>query len=119
MKASLALFSWPTPSFTHRWEKFAAIEPLIRTCGDSRLDVDFDVSASPQGAAGLLLACPYQLVISGAHLTEMEDFFLLKRIQTLERFVPVVITADASEKDAAFTRLELCLLTPANRLFYT
>jgi DNA-binding response OmpR family regulator len=82
-------------------KNFSAIEPLIRTCGDSRLDVHFDVSSSHQGAVALLLASRYQLVISGAHLTEMEDFFLLKRVQALESFVPVVVTADASEKESA------------------
>jgi DNA-binding NtrC family response regulator len=81
-------------------KNFSAIEPLIRTCGDRRLDVDFDVSASHQAAAGLLLASPYQLVISGTHLTERDDFFLLKRVQALEPFVPVVVTADASEKES-------------------
>ncbi|HKY70377.1 MAG TPA: response regulator [Nitrospira sp.] len=87
-------------------KNFSAIEPLIRTCGDGRLDVDFDVASSPRGAVGMLLASSYQLVISGAHLTEMEDFLLLKRTQALETFVPVVVTASASEKESARRVLE-------------
>ena len=82
-------------------KNFSAIEPLIRTFGDRRLNVDFDVCASPSSALGMLLASSYQLVISGAHLTEMEDFLLLKRVQALEPFVPLVVTADASEKESA------------------
>lgn len=80
---------------------FPTIEPLIRTCGDRRLNVDFDVCASSRSAAGMLLASSYQLVISGARLTEMEDFLLLKRIHALEPYLPVVVTAEASEKDSA------------------
>jgi DNA-binding NtrC family response regulator len=98
---SSTAFSSRPPRLLIVEKNFSAIEPLIRTFGDKRLDVDFDVSASHQGAAALLLASPYQLVISGAHLTEMDDFFLLKRVQALELFVPVVVTADASEKEAA------------------
>ena len=82
-------------------KNFSAIEPLIRTCGDNRLDVDFDVCSSPYSAVGMLLASPYQLIISGAHIAEMDDFLLLKRIQAQESFVPVVVTAGASEKEAA------------------
>ena len=82
-------------------KNFSAIEPLIRTCGDRRLDVDFDVCASPYSAVGMLLTSSFQLVISGAHIAEMDDFLLLKRIQDQEPFVPVVITASASEKEAA------------------
>ena len=81
-------------------KNFSAIEPLIRTCGDQRLDVDFDVCASPSSAVGMLLTKSYQLVISGAHLAEMEGFLLLNRIQGLESFVPLVVTADASEKES-------------------
>ena len=82
-------------------KNFSAIEPLIRTFGDKRLDVNFDVCSSHRGALGMLLANSYQLVISGAHLTEMEDFLLLKRTQSLETCVPLVVTADGSEKESA------------------
>ena len=82
-------------------KQFSEIEPLIRICGDRRLGVDFDVCASNRSAVGMLLAVPYQLVISGALLTEMEDFVLLDRIQTSQPFVPLVVTADASEKLSA------------------
>ena len=82
-------------------KNFSTIEPFIRTCGDRRLDVDFDVCASSSSALCMLLTNSYQLVISGAHLAEMEDFLLLKRIQSLDPSVPVVVTADASEKESA------------------
>src|SRR5262245_37742457 len=82
-------------------KNFSAIEPLIDICGDRRLNVDFDVCSSPESAAGMLLASPYQLIVSGAHLSEMEDFLLLKRAQALETFVPLVVTADATERESA------------------
>ena len=46
-------------------------------------------------------ASPYQLIISGVQLAEMDDFFLLKQAQKLQRFVPFVVTASASEKEVA------------------
>ena len=98
---SLTASSLPLPRLLIAEKQFSAIEPLIRTFGDQRLDVDFDVCSSHRGAVGMLLASRYQLVISGAHLTEMEDFSLLKRTQALDPFVPVVVTADASEKESA------------------
>jgi DNA-binding NtrC family response regulator len=48
-----------------------------------------------------LLASPYELIISGPCLAEMDDFLFLKRTQTLETSVPLVVTADASEKPSA------------------
>ena len=80
---------------------FSVVEPLINTFKDRRLDFDFDACTSSLGAAKKLLASPYQLIISGAHLAEMNDFLLLKRTQAQEPFVPVVVTASASEKEAA------------------
>ena len=80
---------------------FSVIEPLINTFSDRRLDFDFDACTSSLGAARKLLASPYQLLISGAHLAEMNDFLLLKRTQALETFVPVVVTASASTKESA------------------
>ena len=82
-------------------DHFPTFESLISTIADRRLDVDFDVCTSHRGAVRKLLAAPYQLIISGAHLAEMHDFLLLKRTQALERFVPLVVTAGASEKESA------------------
>ncbi|HKR80098.1 MAG TPA: hypothetical protein VJR69_10385, partial [Nitrospira sp.] len=39
--------------------------------------------------------------IAGASLAEVDDFFLLKRCQSLQQFVPFVMTADASEQAPA------------------
>jgi DNA-binding NtrC family response regulator len=63
----------------------------------------------------MLLASPYQLVISDAHLMEMDDFSLLKRIRALETSVPVVVTASTSEKESA----RLALLKGAFDLILT
>ena len=79
----------------------STVEPLLRTFGDGRLEVDFDLCTSQTSAARKLLETPYQLIIAEAHLAEMDDFFILKRIQSLEAFVPFVVTASASEKQAA------------------
>ena len=87
-------------------KNFSAIEPFIRVFADRRLDVHFDVSSSHQGAAGLLLASPYLLVISGAQLAVMDECFLLKRTQALESFVPFVVTASASQTKPACRVLE-------------
>jgi len=55
---------------------------------------------------GKLLASPYQLIISGVQLAEMHDFLLVKRAQALQRFVPFVVTASASEKEGACRALK-------------
>ena len=79
----------------------STVEPLLRTFGDSRLDVDFDLCTSQASATRKLSATPYQLIIAGAHLAEVDDFFLLKRSQSLPQFVPFVVTAGASEQAPA------------------
>src|SRR5215475_3728631 len=79
----------------------STFEPLIRTLRDERLDIDFDVCTSHWSAVWKLLASPYQLIISGVQLAERHDFLLLKRAQARHTFVPVVVTASASEKEGA------------------
>ena len=76
-------------------------EPLIRTFRDERLDIDFDVCTSHWNTVWKLYASPYQLIISGVQLAAMDDFFLLKRAQACQTFVPFVVTASASEKEGA------------------
>ena len=68
--------------------KAVAAEPLLNTFKDRRLGFDFDACTSSLGAAQKLVASPYQLIISGAHLAEMNDFLLLKRTQALETVAP-------------------------------
>lgn len=80
---------------------FSTVEPLLRTVSDSRLDVDFEVCTTHLHAIRKLSAFPYQLIISSAHLAEMDDFLLLKRTQALETAVPLVVTANASERESA------------------
>src|SRR5262245_18313272 len=80
---------------------FTVVEPLLHTFKDRRLDFDFDACTSSLTAVRKLLASPYQLIISGAHLAEMNDILLLKRTRALETFVPVVVTAGASERESA------------------
>jgi len=76
---------------------FSTFESLIDTFGKSRLDLNFDLCTSRDGAMRKLLDCPYQLIISDAHLAEMDDFSLLKRSQARET-VPFLITASPSNK---------------------
>ena len=64
------------------------------------------MSTSLRDAVRKLVGSPYQLIISGAHLAEMDDFFLVKRTQALEPFVPLVVTASAAEKASACRVLE-------------
>src|SRR6187549_1203539 len=85
---------------------FSTMESLIQTLGDRRFHLDFDVCTSHHSAVRKLLASPYQLIISGVHLAELDDFLLLKRIQALEVFVPLVITATTGDKASARRLLE-------------
>jgi len=85
---------------------FSTMESLIQTLGDRRFHLDFDVCPSHHSAVRKLLASPYQLIISGVHLAELDDFLLLKRIQALEVFVPLVITATTGDKASARRLLE-------------
>jgi DNA-binding NtrC family response regulator len=85
---------------------FSTVESLIQTFGDRRLDLDFDVCTSHRSAVRKLLASPYQVIISGVHLAELDDFLLLKRIQALEASVPLVITATTADKESARRVLE-------------
>ena len=73
---------------------------------DRRLDFDFDVCTSHRGAVRKLLASPYQVIVSGAHLAEIDDFLLLTRSQALEVIVPLVITVATEEKASARRVLE-------------
>jgi len=84
----------------------STFEPLIRTLRDERLDIDFDVCTSHLHAVWKVLASSYQLIISGVHLAEMDDFLLLKQAQKLQLFVPFVVTASASEKEVACRALK-------------
>src|SRR5262245_48066995 len=88
---------------------FSTFESLIDTFGKSRLDLNFDLCTSRDGAMRKLLDSPYQLIISDAHLAEMDDFSLLKRSQARETFVPFLITASPSntlDKESARRVLE-------------
>jgi DNA-binding NtrC family response regulator len=85
---------------------FSTVESLIQTFGDKRLDLEFDVCTSHRSAVRRLLASPYQVIISGVHLAELDDFLLLKRTQALEAFVPLVITATTGDKESARRVLE-------------
>jgi len=84
----------------------STVESLIQIFGDRRLDFDYEVCTSHRGAVRKLLASPYQLIISGVHLAEIDDFLLLNRTQALEAFVPVVISAATGEKESARRVLE-------------
>jgi DNA-binding NtrC family response regulator len=53
-----------------------------------------------------LVASTYQLIISSAHLAEIDNFLLLQRAQALAAGVPLVITAATGEKVSARRVLE-------------
>jgi DNA-binding NtrC family response regulator len=87
---------------------FYAIESLVQTFGDRRLDVDYDVCTTHNQAVLKLFRSPppYQLVISSVHLAEIDDFFLLKHNQNLQPFVPFVVTSGASDTKSSRRALE-------------
>src|SRR5262245_13534483 len=84
----------------------SAAQSFFEIFGDRRLDVNFDVCTSHRSAVRKLLASPYQVIISGAHLTEIDEFLLLQRAQALDAVVPLVITVGTDEKAAARRLLE-------------
>jgi DNA-binding NtrC family response regulator len=68
---------------------------------DSMLAIDFDVCTSRDEAIRRLLDCPYQVIISGVYLAELNDFLLIKQKHAHQRYTPLVVTANASETDSA------------------
>src|SRR5262245_15613964 len=107
---SANLFTGPSPSFSSRIliaeHDSLALEALAHTLGKSLPEVRFDMCASCDHAIEKLMASPYNLIISDVHLAEMDDFFLLKHNDALQQSVPVVITAAASDRQAARQALE-------------
>ena len=89
-------------------KNFSTTESLMRTIGDNRLDVDFDVCTSYDHVVLKLFHSPppYQLVISSARLAEVNDFFLLQHNRNLQPFVPFVITSGASDTKSSRRALE-------------
>jgi DNA-binding response OmpR family regulator len=68
------------------------------TFRDRRLDFDFHLCTSRDGALRKIENSPYQLIISNARLAEKDDFSLLKQTRSLKTFVPFVVTADPSKQ---------------------
>ena len=80
---------------------FDTSEQLVHTIvRDRQVDCDFDVCTSRDRALRKLVDLPYHLIISGVHLAEMDDFFLLKQIKQHETFVPFVVAAGVSDKES-------------------
>jgi DNA-binding NtrC family response regulator len=79
---------------------------LAETLEKSLPKVDFEICTSHDHAIERLITSPYHVIISDVHLAEMEAFFLLKHSEVLQKSVPVVITAAASDKQAARQALE-------------
>jgi len=78
------------------------LESLVQTFRDRQLlYLDIDVCTSHRSAVRKLLRSPYELIISGAHLAEIDSFLLVNRTRALEAFVPLVITAATGEKESA------------------
>jgi len=80
---------------------FSTLESLTNTFGDRRLDVDFHLCTSHNSAALKLFRSSYELIISAVHLAEIENFYLLRQNKTLQPHVPLLVTAGASDKEAA------------------
>jgi DNA-binding NtrC family response regulator len=65
------------------------------------LEIDVDLCTSRDRAIKKLLATPYNLIISGVYLAELDDFMLVKQCQAHQSSVPLVVTAKASDTDSA------------------
>ena len=101
MDLSHSTSSIPRPRILVAEAHSSTVHSLFKTFGQRQLDLDVDVCFSHRSAVRKLLASPYQLIISGVHLAELDGFLLLNRTQALEAFVPVVITAATGEKESA------------------
>ena len=106
MDSRLITSGGPLPRLLVAQETYSTLEPIVGIFWDNRLDVDFDLCVSYASATRKLFTSPYQLIISDIHLAEMDDFFLLKHVQTLEPFVPFIVTANTSEKASVRRVLE-------------
>lgn len=84
----------------------STLEALTRVIDEGVLQTDFHVCTSFDGFMDKLLGPPYQLIISGVHLTAMNDFFPLRHNQVLQPNVPFVVSAGASERESARRALE-------------
>jgi DNA-binding NtrC family response regulator len=80
---------------------FSTLESLTNTFRDRRLDIDFHLCTSHNSAGLKLFRSSYDLIISAAHLAEIDNFYLLRHNQTLQPHVPLLVTAGASDKEAA------------------
>ena len=61
---------------------------------------------APQCHAQIVDDPPYQLIISGTHLAEMDDFLLLRQAQARKPFMPLVVSASSVQKESARLALE-------------
>jgi DNA-binding NtrC family response regulator len=104
------LVTGPSPSFTSRIliadYDSSSLETLVHTLEKRLPKVRSDVCVSCDNAMEKLIASPYNLIISDVHLAEMHYFSLLKHNEVLQKSVPVVITAAASDTQAARQALE-------------
>jgi DNA-binding NtrC family response regulator len=66
---------------------------------DRRLDFDFHLCTSRDGAMRKLSSSPYELVISDVRLAELNQFSLIKHIEGLGTFMPFVVTANLSNQE--------------------
>jgi len=80
---------------------FDIFESLVNTIKGGQLHCDFDLCTSRDHALRKLIGPPYHLIISGVHLAEMDDFFLLKQTKDLHTQAPFVVTAGTSDKESA------------------
>jgi len=107
---SANLITGPSPFFSSRILIIeydpVALETLANTVGKCLPQVPFDMCVSCDNAMEKLIASPYNLIISDVHLAGMNHSFLLKQKEVLQKSVPVIITAAASDRQAARQALE-------------
>lgn len=84
----------------------STLESLARTIDEGPLEATFHFCTSSDAFMDKALGSPYQLIICGVHLSEMNDFFLLKHNQVFQPCVPFVVTASASDRQSARRSLE-------------
>lgn len=107
---SATLITEPSSSFSSRIliaeHDSLTLESLAHTLGKSLPKIRFDLCVSCDNAMEKLIASPYNLIISDVRLAEMNHFLLLKHNEVLQKSVPIVITAAASDKQSARQALE-------------
>ena len=79
----------------------SVLEALPQKLHENLPHCSVDLCSSVDGAIRQLWTSPYQLIISGVHLAEMQDFFLLERLRIVQPHTPLIVTAGGADKVSA------------------